>query len=447
MTRTRGTLGRQLRRSRPRFPREDDQKNRSRRVYSRAPVAIGLCLLIGFRPEVFFSLTAIFGVDYKGSEDSVSYTLFLALTTVVAYGLLAVHIVRHHWLSWADAAVVLLPAFMLAGYLAGVALDPLSSPNAAFFLQSLVLACPAAVAGMLLAKNMQRHPDDSYLEWLMLLLTASIILSALDAVGGNAFAGVGGASYQTASYLGALAFNLNLYFLLFGRVSSRSAFMASRSYKLVTALLLPLQLLGVLLSGGRGGFVLIAAGAVIQMVIAWRFLSARLLRGVAVALAAMVSLLAWGIPWVMQTPERAMIIGRVFAYVGDKGIDWSGTSGRDTVYRDALANLDAAPFQGYGLFRWGSQSYPHNLVLEWLLNGGILYAFLWLVAVVALACRIAILSKREIAYRVIIPLALYPAVMLQFSGSYWLNGAFWFVLAFCVCAGHDRPTGTESRIQ
>lgn len=127
------------------------------------------------------------------------------------------------------------------------------------------------------------------------------------------------------------------------------------------------------------------------------------------------------------------IVNRVFAYVGDGGVDWSGTSGRDVVYGEAVAAIEnGGPF-GYGLFSWGIDYYPHNLLLELLLNGGILYAASSAILLAAFALRAVRLPHSDPSAGVILPLSLYPLSMLQFSGTYMTTGPLWFFLAFMLC--------------
>lgn len=329
-----------------------------------------------------------------------------------------------------------LPLILLTAYWLDVALSRTQPTSAGLFGLAVAIACPAAVAGSLCAQPGVPERMPYFLEPLMLLFTAAVLLSAIHTMAGSVETrGIGGATYQTASYVGATAFNINIFFILFGR--DRPKYARGRPYRALAIILIPAQIIAVLLTGGRGGFVLLIAGTAIQTLIARQLKVRKIARNVMLVIFTLAPLLIWFVPNLLANDATAPVIRRVFAYFGSDGIDWAGTSGRDIVYSDALAELAHQPFFGHGVFSWGMDRYPHNFWLEVLLNGGIIYAFAWLLALVWLIWRAASIVRQDHSSLCILPVAMYPLVMLQFSGTYWATGVFWFVLAFILCL--DRP--------
>ena len=206
-------------------------------------------------------------------------------------------------------------------------------------------------------------------------------------------------------------------------------------------LLLVVQVVVSLSSGGRGGFVLIAASAVILLFLRMRkggssggmkFLFTMLLL-VAVAFLA--------VQFMPENIRNAVNIGsqRTFSYLTKNGIDMSETSNRDDVYGAALQAIGDSPVIGYGLLMKGTYiegSWPHNIFLEVMLQGGIIYMMFFLIVAFSWLTKLRLMINRGHG-SYIIPVALYPFVMLLFSGSYISTGLFWFSLAYVFC--YDIP--------
>ncbi|GAA3867376.1 hypothetical protein GCM10022275_16350 [Tessaracoccus defluvii] len=204
--------------------------------------------------------------------------------------------------------------------------------------------------------------------------------------------------------------------------------------------LLPVQVFGVLLTGARGATVAMIVGLVVLGGLA---MHARSKGGVGrffLVLAVLLSVGGVGLSRLSSVPTAGRVLERVFAYIGDSGVDWEGTSGRGDVYGSAFEAIDESPFFGYGLFSWGSESYPHNLFLELMLNGGVLYLG---VSVLIIGVLMVKLLRSPFENVVVIAFAIYPLVMLQFSGSYWTAGSFWFVLGYALVVGVQGVRGVE----
>src|SRR5690606_30091320 len=83
-------------------------------------------------------------------------------------------------------------------------------------------------------------------------------------------------------------------------------------------------------------------------------------------------------PKLMEYPEFEKSFSRVFSYISSEGIEWDSTSGRNDLYEKAIEYISKSPIIGYGVFGMFSEFgfYPHNLILEVLLQGGLVYLIL-----------------------------------------------------------------------
>lgn len=398
-----------------------------------------VALIVAFRPELFFSTISIFGITHSGSENSPIYLAFIATSSATLYLLVIQRVISARLLSIRDLFILLLPAIIIAIFLFDVAFYRTQTTSYDHFMLTVVFASPAAVAGMVFAGKDVRAKHAYGLEPIMLVMSIGLIFSAIDTIQGASIdRGIGGASYQTASYIGALAFNLNLFYILQGRAGDRPNYTRLKSYNIFCWLLLPAQAFAVLLNGGRGGFVLVVVGAIVQAFLSVR--SKHSLRSVGnlTILSIVLTVSSFLVlPRLLARADLARSIGRIFSYLGEDGINWDGTSGRDVVYTRALAAIEDSPVFGYGLFSWGTSSYPHNIFLEWLLNGGVVYLLLATVVVVSMIFRGIRFARLDQTVAIVCLVGLYPVVYLQFSGSYLTTGSFWFVLAFLFCLNRE----------
>ena len=70
-------------------------------------------------------------------------------------------------------------------------------------------------------------------------------------------------TYQTLSYLAAFAFGINLYNILASGNNQKFKFQKHKAYKIIEIFFLIIQIIGVFISGGRGGAVLLLANTLV----------------------------------------------------------------------------------------------------------------------------------------------------------------------------------------
>lgn len=406
-------------------------------------VSVGLSVIpivAVFLPEQFFSILNLLGISHSG-EGSALYGLYAASVASVVVPIGAYLLLRNGKLALRDSILLLSPVILLAVYQLDVVLG--RSDDAYFhrYVLWLILGYPALVAGMASRHSPMLWAAARVVEPLMLVMTVStavyVLLGVSTIVNETSF---GGATYQTASYVAALAFVLNLYFLLFGHRHTQWTLFRSAAYKLLCLVMLPIQIGTCLLTGGRGGIVLIAVGGALLVGLSLARQAQARKRYVVAVLAIVAGGLIWMLPRMVASGAGQSRLSRVFSYLGPDGVNWQGTSGRDDLYDRAVASVGEAPVIGHGLFNWNGP-YPHNFVLDVLLTGGVIYLVvcIWLFVVMGVALRDRI--REEPGALILVPVALFPLVMLTFSGTYWNSSSFWFVLGALLSASGTRGRG------
>ncbi|MDP4551663.1 O-antigen ligase family protein [Alkalihalobacillus macyae] len=122
------------------------------------------------------------------------------------------------------------------------------------------------------------------------------------------------------------------------------------------------------------------------------------------------------------------IIGVTFRSTGE-----IYTSGRDTIYSDALTMIKESPLIGYGINSFGYYSnygYPHNLLLELMLDIGFL-GLIYFIILLFYSIRIIIDFRNSPLY-VLSGIPLYMIVVQMFSGGLYdfRYYFFWILILF-----------------
>lgn len=392
-------------------------------------------LLVALGSPAFFVLAAVLGYRYEGAESTAIYIVFSLVIAALGVWVAAFDLLRHGRsypvVAW---MIGMMPALIAVSFVAQVSGHPGESVAWPMFRNSLVWAAPALYMGMYVGRSGRWRSIHDLLDPLMLLLSGGSIRALLDILTRSWVAGgIGGATYQTLSYVSALAFGLNLYLLRSRPSDDVRPFVRSRWYRAACLALLPLQLLAAIASGGRGGVVLIGVYLLLELM--RRRSTGGRLRSALVASAVLTTSLV-----LLQLTMPNTLVGasydRAFAYLSVGGIDWSGTSGRDVVYSRALALVDERLWLGYGPFGFIAgltpYVYPHNLVLELLLASG-------LIGLMAVSAMVLIMVRRYFVLKHADPtlgglgvLVTYQVVMLMFSGSYLAAATLWFALGLVV---------------
>lgn len=406
-----------------------------------------VALLVALGSPAFFVLAAVLGYRYEGAESTTVYIVYsltlAALGVWIAVFDLVQHGRRYPVTAWmAGTLPVLIGAWFLAEVSGGIA----QSVAWPLFRNFLVWAMPALYVGMYIGRSGHWRSVHRLLDALMVFLSAGS-LSALVSflLEGWAARGIGGATYQTLSYVSALAFGLNLYLLRSRAAQGGHPVVRTKIYRLVCVALLPVQLFAAVASGGRGGVVLIGVYVLFELV-RRRSAGGRLRSAVVVAVVAAMAVV------LLQIAMPNTVVGagydRVFAYVTSGGIDWSGTSGRDVVYSRALGLIDERLWFGYGPFGFiegiSPYAYPHNILLELLLAWGVVGFTGVVMLSTPLVRRYFTVKRGDSVFGGLGVLATYQIVMLMFSGTYLAAPTLWFAAGVVIASAvPETVTGSS----
>lgn len=413
----------------------------------------GLILMISlFKVPLFFSITAALGYIYLGSESSPIYVYIMTFVGVLNIFLVIIYLWKRNRVRLRDIAVLIgVPAVIFLSYLLAEARYGSRFGNTHYLSLFLAFSFPALFIGYFFGKLKDHFDPSRVLEPIMLTISVGGIFSiVIPFLQGVRFVTLGGASYQVASYYAALAFGLNLYFLLWGINHKQYRLFRLLIYKVFCGFLLILQFIMVIIPGGRGAFVLVVVYCLAAL---WQLLreerskkfSKFFLYGVIVAVVVFL------IPTFMGNELFERGFNRVTAFISSTGINWDGTSGRLPIYQRTIEAFNESPIIGYGIFGYRGATnigtYPHNLVLELLVQGGLVLFTISIILGIYLIRKLLFLIFLDSQYRVFLFIAIYPLVNLMFSGTYITSGLFWFMVAFLVTGPVSVKSRTRFRVR
>lgn len=400
------------------------------------PFIASITLVIRF---LFFGTLFLFGIKYEGLESSSSYLIICVASAGLSIVLTAYELYFTHRNK---SAKTLIPVWVLFVSVIVVLIPLGTAPSEAILIRNfglyLIFGLPGLFIGAYVADSNKLSSIGKWMDVIMLTVSCGLmgIMPAVLISGGDDF-GVGGATYQTTAYASGFCFGLNLCNILFGPDYEHFKIFKTAVFKYLSYILLIFQIVICLMSGGRGGFVLILVNAIILLVIARRFRRILVLSVVLGGLAIIVlnGLGKFGLKKVLDVQME-----RTFSYISSNGIDMHETSNRDLVYNYAWGQIKENPIFGSGIFR-NEGFYPHNLILDFLYQGGIVYLMFWIIVLCRMFKRLARIIKTDKEAILLIPLATYPFIMLMFSGSYVDTSLFWFVVVYVFCYKGNLTAG------
>ena len=299
-----------------------------------------------------------------------------------------------------------------------------------FFISGVMISKGCAIGALL-----TRGPVFEY--FLRYLIGISLLLSTLYVVIlisqlrlGMLYPGIGGATYQRASYILAQLFALNTFYLFF------KSSLGGWKIFCVTALC-GVLFFGVLYNGGRGAFLAIFT-LCLYYVFRMRltshirsFLSLRITKTLAGSSGLLILLVFFVGNSVQEQDLELLLRGtdRIFEvviqFVNTGTFDTSAVSARDVVYSIVWDGISRQPIFGYGPL-WDSRLVipPHNIFLSFILQYGIFIGGLLSVSLVLTV----IYCWRNEGCKKIILLLLPSLIYLLFSGSYLQSFEVWLLI-------------------
>lgn len=376
---------------------------------------------------IFFCTSAIMGVRWSEDGAGLPFKIYSVLILLIGVSSLR---------SSFKQNARLLPLFVFCIYFFIGIIQGYS--DSSMFLQMTCFSLPAICIGL----NMKNHMDLSgIMKWIDVLLplfalsfpfmVVNIFLSSMDGEG----------QYdQHASYMIAYCFLIDIYLLRYERYYEKFAFMDKRWNYILKFFLIPYFIVMEFFCGGRGAFITIMVGIILNIGYLKSVNTRDLQKGcLIIVLIGLFAIVAVSNLSNDYSDLLTINFGRVTDIFEGGHINTSSSSGRDEIYVQAYNLITQNPVWGYGLFSYLSYIiFPHNIFLEIALQGGIPF--------LSIACFIFILSfskyrlmKRKDKRQVFLaPFLIFAFTELMFSGSYMIVPLFGFSLSYIYNYRFDR---------
>ncbi len=410
-----------------------------------------VCAICVLSQPVFFSFIALLGGEYTGSEDSVSYaiyTAFLFFFSMMLYfsSVFVVSFYKQELYFFASMLMIFVVHWVW------VFIDPIKNqvfPD--YLLFFLTLGLPSVLISACVYKFKITDLVVKYAEIVFAIIAAGVVFaSVLPSLSGSVTASLAGATYQRLSYFSAFSSGMLLVYAFVLPPYMRFEWVRSELFRPLLLMLVLGGVVGVFIGGGRGAFVLLVLyfvtilraiqkdavsepgkGRIIDKVLSISAIS---------FLVGVFFFIFWDLDFVQSGFSRATEFISV-----DKGIDLEGgSSGRNLVYSNALDFFSNSPFYGYGPFGFrDTANHPHNFFLELLLQFGVASVVILLFIFRMIIKVYRFRSDGFVTW--VSFLALYPIVMLMFSGSYMHSSVFGFCILFVYLYKRKRMNYVPAR--
>jgi len=394
--------------------------------------------------SIFFSTMGLLGVDYEGSDSSSVYVIYLIslfMFVLVSYLLtfIKVGVLR------GEGMVLSIISFFIATHFLWVIFDSSKTELLPMFMiHSFVLGFSGLLAAAVMVKLKVVGEVVKVLEVLFVIQAIGILIySVLSTLSGAKVASLAGANYQTLSYFSSFTMGMLLVYGFILPSGLRFSFARNLVYKVFLYSLIIGCAVGVLVGGGRGAFILMLLYLAFGVYNLSKFGGKASAKKVIMQMTRLLVLCSGVVVFLTLFSDKEFIqqgFDRATQFISSDGsIDLHrGSSGRDRVYVDSLDYIMEQPILGYGPFGVRDKSiHAHNFFLEVWLQFGIFAIFALPLIFFALFKKMKILGRPFRVWGWF--LALYPLILIQFSGSYLAQPSLWFFIGMVVLsANKDR---------
>ena len=255
---------------------------------------------------------------------------------------------------------------------------------------------------------------------LSIFMFIGVLMSLENYIVTGGIMGMGGSSYQSASYFSALVFGLLLFNIT-----------RSNTYTKVS-LYLTLSLLtgfNVLVNGGRGGILLILIFSAIFIYLIINKRCIKRYTGLFIFLYMIIFSSLIGLVVDLDGVINGLL--RFLEFIlgpdGEVRLDLhNGSSSRDIVYTRSIEKITNNPLIGYGFFSYKTFAIQgHNFAIDMFLQFGIFIGALFTIVTIYVFYKSINLNNN---FNILISfIAIYSIVYLTFSGWYLKDPIFWFL--------------------
>lgn len=378
-----------------------------------------------FASQIYFCFEAIFGNNLLGAEEApASYKYYCIICFVLFFLVYFFESPKIGLTGRMLMSYFIIGIYVFASFVSGYW-------NVKSGLCLIAFCLPASCLGIYYARTKSYVSLMKYIDLFIPFMAISLVYMLFDMVS-VAIDGIKQYS-QSISNMASLCYLFTLFILAFGDTYDRFKPFTSKWYRYFYYFLLPFLLFVIFFSGGRGGFVIVFIGTFLYFLVTKHSIK-KLLLGL-ILIGGVLYVGSLFLPNILGDDLGNMLtlnFERVFSYISSSGIDMSETSNRDDVFVTALACIDNSPIIGYGLYGYLDVFgyYPHNIVLEILLQGGYLFLFVAILVAISLFVKFLYIQRKDKATHVLLPFIIYPFVQLLYTGSYMENPFFWFSVMF-----------------
>ncbi|MFR6018301.1 MAG: O-antigen ligase family protein [Paraclostridium sordellii] len=392
--------------------------------------------------NIFFAICGLIGYEYGGIENSKIYIIYCITIAIFNIYICFKNIIANNKINKQDCLFIMAPFYASILYLSrGIPNGYININSTKFFIYFILWSVPAIYAAIYVCRKKLLYSIVKWIDIIMIIYAVSIIFTIIiPFFKGIKFDTLGGSTYQNASYIAANAYGIILYFLFYGKNYERFKFTQTKIYFCISLVFICLQLIGIFISGGRGGIVLTFVYTILISFLVIKEKNKKNILVYFVYILLIITIFTILIPILMKNDVFISGYKRVFEFISSDGsINWDGTSNRNNVYKNAIDLIIEKPILGYGVFGYLSISpNPHNLILEILIGGGIVYLILSIIFSFGIFIKMLNLIKSDKRNLILLILMLYPITMLMFSGTYISNSEFWFVLTCIIVQPINR---------
>lgn len=372
----------------------------------------------------FFSVYAILGLTYGGVAESNTYKYVLLISSISCYIFLFHDIIVLRNLRRRGLFFLFMPFGVIFIYLISGTFTDFTVQVISLF---LILVVPSMLVGYILSVTKRIELINTGFVYVSILIAIGIFRSLDKLISTNVvdlMSIFGGGQYQALSYFSAFGFSSVLCKYLF--------FQNNKSWyiNLFFVFTLLVLLSGVILSGGRGGALVVILITSILIHIKYGIRKVIVKTSVVIFIAIAVLVQFKDLMYYDRIVESS---SRLFSYISGGGVDLSESSNRDDFYNSALFYIKDSWLFGYGPFSYVRKTgdfYSHNLFLDILLHGGVIYLFVWITVLVVFFRKLRAILKNNIHEIFLIIPSLSSLVLLLFSGTYLEESMLWFSLSY-----------------
>ena len=295
---------------------------------------------------------------------------------------------------------------------------------------------PAAFVGTLLAKRDDLLIINKILPFflipsVLIIGTLGLATALMGAVIASNAEDSGGLHYQNISYFMAFAFSYFCYLLFFSNAHHKHR---NGYVRFMYLFFIVFCVLVCLMSGGRGGFVLIVFDAVFLLYLYNPNNSKGRIRVYMFLIFASI-LIYFLLSYfdVLNTAGMQRVL-----------LNLTEDSSREDLYQNAFDAFLSSPIigNGAGSIWWIVGFYSHNIILDWLAEVGLLGTLLFVVLLIRTFWELMKKVKIEPAFVLYLMIFVNNIVFYSFSG-YWVGAMkLFFICAFVFCLRH-RDTERE----